>query len=59
MIDWMIDDAKLRFYQNFNSLIGFDFRFARRFSIPFGRRPLVLQFVIKRVGMFSSIINIL
>ena len=29
----------------FNALfrikIGFDFRFARRFSIPFGRRPLV------------------
>ena len=25
----------------FRIKIGFDFRFARRFSIPFGRRPLV------------------
>ena len=31
------------------SLIGFDFRFARRFSIPFGRRPLVLKFVINNL----------
>ena len=31
-----------------NALIGFDFRFARRFSIPFGHRPLVLNFVIKK-----------